>query len=247
MGCMHVQAQGRSSSPLHGLNPWPHQIPGFAAALQRYIQHMQGLGEALLRGIAMGLQLPPDTFLGDFAGQEGSYWVSRNILHHCGRSMLMICCAVMIACQEGVCWSVHIAQGSRVCGRPAVVHTAYAGLGEALLRGIAMGLQLLPDTFLGDFAGQEGSYWVSSYVSHAECSMLVFMVRCGMVGQHAAVASVRVLLTVVWAQSFICEVMGGGWSFAFTLIPRTGVQGHTNSLHRTHMGCLTWTVRAQVL
>jgi hypothetical protein len=43
----------------------------------------------------------------------------------------------------------------------------------------------------------------------------------------------------------MCEVMGGGWSFAFTLIPRTGVQGHTNSLHRTHMGCLTWTVRAQ--
>jgi hypothetical protein len=26
----------------------------------------------------------------------------------------------------------------------------------------------------------------------------------------------------------VCEVMGGGWSFAFTLIPRTGVQGHTN-------------------
>jgi hypothetical protein len=46
---------------------------------------------------------------------------------------------------------------------------------------------------------------------------------------------------------YVCEVMGGGWSFAFTLIPRTGVQGHTNSLQRTHMGCLTWTVRAQVL
>jgi hypothetical protein len=41
------------------------------------------------------------------------------------------------------------------------------------------------------------------------------------------------------ASLFICEVMGGGWSFAFTLIPRTGVQGHTNSLHRTHMGCLS--------
>lgn len=39
---------------------------------------MQGLGEALLRGIAMGLQLPPDTFLGEFAGQEGSYWVSSD-------------------------------------------------------------------------------------------------------------------------------------------------------------------------
>jgi hypothetical protein len=31
-------------------------------------------------------------------------------------------------------------------------------------------------------------------------------------------------------------VMGGGRSFAFKLIPRTGVQGHTYSLHRTHMG-----------
>jgi isopenicillin N synthase-like dioxygenase len=49
-----------------------------AAALQRYIQHMQGLGAALLHGIAMGLQLPPDTFLGGFAGQEGSYWVSTG-------------------------------------------------------------------------------------------------------------------------------------------------------------------------
>jgi hypothetical protein len=47
--------------------------------------------------------------------------------------------------------------------------------------------------------------------------------------------------------SVTCEVMGGGWSFAFTLIPTTGVQGHTNSLYRTHMGCLTWTVRAQGL
>jgi hypothetical protein len=45
----------------------------------------------------------------------------------------------------------------------------------------------------------------------------------------------------------ICEVMGEGWSFAFTLILRTGIQGHTNSLHRTHMGRLTATVRAQVL
>jgi hypothetical protein len=54
------------------------------------------------------------------------------------------------------------------------------------------------------------------------------------------------ILPVEW-HLYVCEVMGGGWSFAFTLIPRTGVQGHTNSLHRTHMGCLTWTVRAQVL
>jgi hypothetical protein len=35
---------------------------------------------------------------------------------------------------------------------------------------------------------------------------------------------------------YVCVVMGGGRSFAFTLIPRTGVQGHTYSLHRTHWG-----------
>jgi len=40
---------------------------------------------------------------------------------------------------------------------------------------------------------------------------------------------------------------GGGRSFAFTLIPRTGVERHTYSLHRTHMGCLTWTVKTHVL
>jgi hypothetical protein len=36
----------------------------------------------------------------------------------------------------------------------------------------------------------------------------------------------------------VCVAMGGGWSFAFTLIPRTGLQGHTNSFTGTHMGCL---------
>jgi hypothetical protein len=69
------QAAGRPPSPIHGPNPWPDQVPGFTQALKTYISHMQALGAALLRGIAMGLQLPPDTFAGDFAGPEGSYWV----------------------------------------------------------------------------------------------------------------------------------------------------------------------------
>jgi hypothetical protein len=39
---------------------------------------MQDLGAALLRGIAMGLQLPQDVFLGGFAGKNKSYWVSYH-------------------------------------------------------------------------------------------------------------------------------------------------------------------------
>jgi len=69
------QAAGRPPSPLHGPNPWPDQLPGFSAALKTYISHMQALGSALLRGIALGLQLPPETFEGELAGREGSYWV----------------------------------------------------------------------------------------------------------------------------------------------------------------------------
>jgi hypothetical protein len=46
---------------------------------------------------------------------------------------------------------------------------------------------------------------------------------------------------VALGQLFACVAMGGGRSFAFTLIPRTGVAGHTYSLHRTrgvpHVEC----------
>lgn len=76
-----VQAAGRPPSPLHGPNPWPDQLPGFSAALKTYISHMQALGSALLRGIALGLQLPPETFEGELAGREGSYWVTR-VIHY---------------------------------------------------------------------------------------------------------------------------------------------------------------------
>jgi hypothetical protein len=60
----------------------------------------------------------------------------------------------------------------------------------------------------------------------------------------------------------VCVVMWGGRSFGlhtskcksqgqgpYLLLPsvRAKDRGHTYSLHRTHMGCLTWTVRAHVL
>jgi hypothetical protein len=48
--------------------------------------------------------------------------------------------------------------------------------------------------------------------------------------------------------SIVCVVMWGGRSFGLhTSKVRAKDRGHTYSLHRTHMGCLTWTVRAHVL
>jgi hypothetical protein len=46
----------------------------------------------------------------------------------------------------------------------------------------------------------------------------------------------------------MCVVMWGGRSFGLhTSKVRAKDRGHTYSLHRTHMGCLTWTMRAHVL
>jgi hypothetical protein len=47
---------------------------------------------------------------------------------------------------------------------------------------------------------------------------------------------------------YMCVVMWGGRSFGLhTSKVRAKDRGHTYSLHRTHMGCLTWTGRAHVL
>jgi hypothetical protein len=49
-------------------------------------------------------------------------------------------------------------------------------------------------------------------------------------------------------QFTVCVVMWGGRSFGLhTSKVRAKDRGHTYSLHRTHMGCLTWTVRVHVL
>jgi hypothetical protein len=47
----------------------------------------------------------------------------------------------------------------------------------------------------------------------------------------------------------LCVVMWGGRSFGLHT-PKVALsrgRGHTYCLHRTHMGCLTWTVKAHVL
>jgi isopenicillin N synthase-like dioxygenase len=66
---------------LHGANPWPSQLPGFAPLLRRYVGCALRLGSALLRGIALGLGLPGGTFTQrGVAPPADSYWVLR-----CGR------------------------------------------------------------------------------------------------------------------------------------------------------------------
>jgi hypothetical protein len=54
--------------------------------------------------------------------------------------------------------------------------------------------------------------------------------------------------SVLVCAPYMCVVMWGGRSFGLhTSKVRAKDRGHTYSLHRTHMGCLTWTVRAHVL
>ena len=59
---------GLRPSPVHGLNPWPSQVPVFEAVLRQYISGCLGLGEAVMRGIALGLGLPEGHFGGCIAG-----------------------------------------------------------------------------------------------------------------------------------------------------------------------------------
>ncbi|KAI3426983.1 hypothetical protein D9Q98_006927 [Chlorella vulgaris] len=73
-----LAAAGMPASPIHGRNPWP-QTPAFQAALRAYVDECLGLGAAILRGIALGLQLPETFFEGDMAGD--SYWVSRILYY----------------------------------------------------------------------------------------------------------------------------------------------------------------------
>ncbi|SIT43775.1 conserved hypothetical protein [Paraburkholderia ribeironis] len=61
--------------PMHGPNLWP-ELPGYRAALTRYIEHMIHLGFDLMRGIAMGLGLEDDFFRRAFNGRP--FWQFRT-------------------------------------------------------------------------------------------------------------------------------------------------------------------------
>nr|WP_316638481.1 isopenicillin N synthase family oxygenase [uncultured Roseateles sp.] len=51
----------RAGTPVHGPNLWP-DVPGFRDTVLAYIEAVIGLGHALMRGIALSLELPVDYF-----------------------------------------------------------------------------------------------------------------------------------------------------------------------------------------
>jgi len=53
-----------AGKPLHGANVWPDEalVPGFRAAIETYYGALRRLGERLMRGFALALDLPPDWF-----------------------------------------------------------------------------------------------------------------------------------------------------------------------------------------
>ena len=66
-------------SPIHGVNPWPKGHPTFAGTLRGYVSHMDHLGTAIMRGIALGLDLEKTFFEGEYRGEP--YWVMR-VIHY---------------------------------------------------------------------------------------------------------------------------------------------------------------------
>jgi isopenicillin N synthase-like dioxygenase len=74
-----AEAKTLSPSPIHGLNPWPPGAPALQAALRRYVSACLVLGKALMRGIALGLELPEETFFEQPGTAENPYWVLRAI------------------------------------------------------------------------------------------------------------------------------------------------------------------------
>jgi hypothetical protein len=73
------EAERVRASPLHALNQWPNSRPSFTAALKAYIAHMGSLGDAIMRGIAAGLNLQQDFFEREYRGLP--YWVVR-VIHY---------------------------------------------------------------------------------------------------------------------------------------------------------------------
>jgi len=52
----------RAGLPLHGANQWPADAPGFRAAAEAYFAELCRLGERLMRGFALALDMPADYF-----------------------------------------------------------------------------------------------------------------------------------------------------------------------------------------
>ena len=54
--------RSRAGLPLHGRNLFPRQVPGLREAVLEYIDALTGLGQAVLRGVALSLGLDADYF-----------------------------------------------------------------------------------------------------------------------------------------------------------------------------------------
>lgn len=65
-----------ANKPMHGPNQWPDDLPGYRAAVTRYIDHLNALGFDLMRGIAISLGLPEQYFHEAFHGR--SFWQFRT-------------------------------------------------------------------------------------------------------------------------------------------------------------------------
>ncbi|EIE18553.1 Clavaminate synthase-like protein, partial [Coccomyxa subellipsoidea C-169] len=79
---LYKEEADRDASPVHGMNPWPTQHPAFDASLRQYVQSCLGVGQAIMRGIALGLGLPGNYFESADGGgttADSSYWVMRAI------------------------------------------------------------------------------------------------------------------------------------------------------------------------
>lgn len=62
---------------LEGANLWPDYPERFGPLMEDYVRTMKDLARKILRGIALGLGCPPDTFEGKIAGDP--FWVLRII------------------------------------------------------------------------------------------------------------------------------------------------------------------------
>jgi isopenicillin N synthase-like dioxygenase len=69
----------RAGVPLHGPNLFPRQVPELAPAVLAWMDALTGLGQALMRGIAIGLDLDPDYFA---AGYTADPTVLFRIFHY---------------------------------------------------------------------------------------------------------------------------------------------------------------------
>ena len=58
----------RAGTPLHGPNLWPDEVPELRPLVLRYLEALTQLGQTLLRGFALGLDLPEAHFAERYTG-----------------------------------------------------------------------------------------------------------------------------------------------------------------------------------